>query len=76
MAIHITAPTQSHFWKSISIKNIFYPLLKCFLIKPVSMTIKKPQDKFMVERANQLIYNMLVTKENNNKVFDYIDPWI
>ena len=29
----------------------------------------------MVEHLHQVILNMLVTKDIDNKVFDYIDPW-
>ena len=38
------------------------------------MTIKKPQANAPVEQVNQLILNILVTKDLSNKVFDYIYP--
>ena len=28
-----------------------------------------------MEQVNQLIYNMLVTKDIDNKVIDYVNPW-
>ena len=37
--------------------------------------IKNPQGNTPVERVHQVILNILVTKDLDNKVFDYIDPW-
>ena len=39
------------------------------------MSVKILQDNAPVEWVNQLIFNMLVTKDLDNKVFDYIYPW-
>ena len=39
------------------------------------MTIKKPQANDLLERVNQVIFNMLVTKDIDKQVLDYIDPW-
>ena len=50
-------------------------MLKGFDIKPVCKTIKNPQANAPVERVNQVILNSLATKDLDNKVFDYIDPW-
>ena len=50
-------------------------MLKDFNIKPVINTIKNPQSNSPVERVHQVILNMLVTKDIDNKVFDHIDPW-
>ena len=36
------------------------------------MTVNKPEYNAPVERVNQLIYNMLVTKDLDTKLFDYI----
>ena len=36
---------------------------------------KTPQSNAPVERMNQVIYNMLVTKDLDKKVFEYIYPW-
>ena len=44
-------------------------------MKPVLTTIKPPQANAPVERVHQVILNMLVTKDLNNKVFDYIYSW-
>ena len=56
-------------------KRDFTPLLKDFDIKPVLTSVKNPQANAPVERVHQVILNMLVTKDLDNKVFDYIDPW-
>ena len=54
----------------------FTPLLKYFNIKPALTTVKNPQANASVERVNQLILNMLVTKYLDNKVFNYIYSWV
>ena len=53
----------------------FNTLLKDFNVKPVLTSVKNPQDNAPVERTHQVILNMLVTKDLDNKVFNYIDPW-
>ena len=57
-------------------KQDFTPLLKDFDIKPVLTSIKNPRANAPVKQVNQVILNMLVTKDLDNKVFDYIDPWV
>ena len=47
------------------------PFLEDLCIKSVLTTIKNPQDNSTVERLYQVIFNMLVTKDIDNKVFDY-----
>ena len=49
--------------------------LKDFDIKTVLTTIKNPQANVPVERIHQVIFNMLVTKDLDNKVFEHKDPW-
>ena len=44
-------------------------------IKPVLTKIKNPQAKALLERVHQVIFNMLVTKDIDNKVFNHIYPW-
>ena len=39
------------------------------------MKINNPQANALVEQVHQLIYNMLVAKDIDNKVFNYIYPW-
>ena len=39
------------------------------------MTIKNSQADNLVERLQQVILNMFVTKDLDNKVFDYIYQW-
>ena len=56
-------------------KRYFNPLLKDFDIKPVLTSVKDPQANAMVEQVHQVILNMLITKDLDNKVFDYIYPW-
>ena len=50
-------------------------MLKYFDIKPVLTSVKSPQDNAQVEQVHQVILNMLVTKDLDNKVFDYIYQW-
>ena len=56
-------------------KKDFFPLLKDFEIKPVPTSIKNLQSNAAVERVHQVLANMLRTKELENQVFDYINPW-
>ena len=56
-------------------KRDFTPLPKYFDIKPILTTVKNPQANAPVDLAHQLILNMLVTKDLDKKVCDYIDPW-
>ena len=56
-------------------KREFTPLLKDLNMKPVLTPVKNPQDNSPVERLNQVILDMFVTKDLDNKVFDYLDPW-
>ena len=56
-------------------KIYFIPLIKDYTIKSVLMSVKNPQANNMVERVHQVILNMLLTKDLDNKVFGYIDPW-
>ena len=49
-------------------------LLKYFDIKPVLTSVKNPQANAPVEQVHQVILNIIVTKDINNKLFDYMDP--
>ena len=51
------------------------PLLNELYIKPVLTSVNNPQDNAPDERVHQVILNMLVTKDLDNKVFEYINPW-
>ena len=53
----------------------FTPLINDFDIKPVLMIVKNPEDNTSMERLHQVILNILVTRDIDNKVFDHIDPW-
>ena len=54
-------------------KQYFTPLLKDFDIKHVLTSVKNPQANSPVEKLHQVILNMLVAKEIDNKIFDYIE---
>ena len=56
-------------------KRDFTFFLKDFNIKLVLKSIKNPQANTPVEQVKQVILNMLVTKDINNKFFGYIYPW-
>ena len=50
-------------------------MLKDLNIKTVLTSVINPQANTPVERVHQVILNMIVTKDLDKKVFDYIDPW-
>ena len=56
-------------------KQDFNLLLNYFDIKPVLTTIKKLQANALMERVQQVILNMLTTKDLDNKVLKHIYPW-
>ena len=68
-------PRKFVFDNGSEFKRYFTTLLKDFNIKPVLTSVKKPQANAPVERVHQVILNMLVTKDLDKKVFDYIYPW-
>ena len=39
------------------------------------MSVKNPQANSPADLVHQVILNMLVTKDLDNKLFDYIFPW-
>ena len=56
-------------------KGNFTPLLKHFYSKPILNSVKNPQANTSVEQVHQVKLNMLVTKDLDKKVFQYIYPW-
>ena len=68
-------PRNGLFDNGYEFKRDFTPFLKDFDIKPVLMSVKNPQSKNPVEKVHKVILNMLVIKDLDKKVFDYIDPW-
>ena len=68
-------PSRVVFDNGSEFKRYFNPLLKDFDIKPVITLVKNPQDNAPVERIHQVILNMHVTKDLDNKVFEYKYPW-
>ena len=64
------------FYNGFEFKQDLIPLLKYFYIKPVLTSVKNPQGNATVEGVHQLILYMLVTKDLDNKVFDYMNQWV
>ena len=56
-------------------KRDFNPLLKDFDIKTILTSVRNPQANATVEQVHQVILNMIVTKDLDNNLFDYIYPW-
>ena len=63
------------FVNSSEFKLYFTPLLKEFNIKPILNSVNNIQDNAPVERVHQVKLNILITKDPDIKVFDYIYPW-
>ena len=55
-------------------KRYFTPLIRYLDIKHALTTIKNPQANDLVERLQQVILNMLVTKDLDNNIFNHIHP--
>ena len=53
----------------------FTTLLKGFDIKLVLTTFNKPQANALLGQVHQVIFNIIVSKDLDNKVFDHIYPW-
>ena len=68
-------PQKVMFDKISGFKQDFTPWLKGFDIKLVCIIIKNPQAKSLVEQVYQVLYNILVTKYVDNKLFYYIYTW-
>ena len=64
-------PGKLVFENGSEFKQDFSPLIKDSYIKPVSMKIENPQTNSLMEHLNQVILNVLVTKDLATKVFDY-----
>ena len=67
-------PRKVVFDNGYEFKQYLTPLLKDFYIKPVLTTVKNPHVNAPVEQVHNVILNMLVIKDIDNKVFDHIDP--
>ena len=50
-------------------------MLNYFAVTPICTSIKNPQSNVLVKRIHQVIYNIIVTKDIDIKVYDYIDTW-
>ena len=69
------SPWKFVFYNGSEFKFDLTPLLNYFYIEPVCMTLNKPQSNALVERVHQVIYNMIVAKDIDDRVFEYIYPW-
>ena len=67
-------PRKFVFDNGSEFKQDFTTFLKDFDIKHVLTSVKNPQPNSLVERVHKLILNMLVAKDPDNKVFNYIYP--
>ena len=68
-------PRRVVFDNGSEFKKDFVLLLKDFDIKPVLTSIKNPQSNAPVERMHQVLHNMIVTKDLDSQILDYIDIW-
>ena len=59
----------------VNFKRYFTQFLKDSSITPICIFIKNPQSITLVERINQVIYNMFVTKDIDSIAYDYLYPW-
>ena len=58
---------------NVGLNPVFVTLLNYLSIKPICITVKKPQDDTLVNWMHQVIYNMLVTNINM-KLFNFKGP--
>ena len=68
-------PQKAVFDNGSEFKRDFTPLIKDYDITPILTKIKNPQANAPVERVHQVILNMLVPKNIDNKIFNHIDTW-
>ena len=68
-------PKKVIFDNGSEFKKDFVPLLKDLSIKPKVTTIKNPQANSPIERIHQVLRHMLLTKNLQEDVLDYIDPF-
>lgn len=58
-----------------SLKKNFVPLIKDLSIKLKITTVKNPQSNNHIYQTLQVMRHMLLTKNLQGKVLDYIDPF-
>ena len=68
-------PCKFVFDNGSEFKKDFTTLLKDFYIKYFLTKIKIPKSNAPVDRVHQVILNISVTKDLDNKVSDHIYPW-
>ena len=73
--IRYPCPLKVVFDNGSEIKRDSAHLIKHLGIKPVLTSVKNSQANAPVERVHQVILNMLVTRDLDNKLFDHIGLW-
>ena len=68
-------PRKLVFDNGSEFKKDFVPLLKNWAIKPKCTTVKNPQSNSPVERIQQVLKNMFLTKKLKEQILDYINPF-
>ena len=66
-------PPEFVFDNDSKFKQDFTHLLNYFSITPICISINNRKSNAPVERIHQVIYNIIVTKNLDRKVYDYID---
>ena len=65
-------PNQVLVYNGLEFIKNFLPLLKGFDTTLVLTSIKNTQSTALVERVNQVLYHVFITKDISNRLFDYI----
>ena len=68
-------PREFVFENGSNFKQYFTPLIKYFTITPICTSINNPQSNALVEHIHQVFNNMIVTKNIDINVYDYMYPW-
>ena len=68
-------PRKDVFKNGYEFKWDLTTLIKDFDINPIYTAVNTPQANATTEQLHQVIYKILVTKDFDNKVLDYIYIW-
>ena len=74
--MQIRTSTQVFFDNRYELKMRLHYFAKGLSYKPVLITIKTHKLTIWLDRVHQVILNILVTKDTDNKVFDHVYPWV
>ena len=74
--MQIRTSTQVVFDNGYELKMRLHSFAKGLSYKPVLITIKTHKLTLLLDRVHQVILNMLVTKDIDNKVFDHVYIWV